>query len=554
MAKKRIIVYGGFLIYLGIVIALCVSVFFFFLPSQQKDVPIFDEQSASDDYYDLKYQDRFTSSVYSTNDGYVVLSEKNIAGVISDIIVTYYNHDNEEIWSNTYSAKEIAGEIIRKKEIGDKFDNQIFEIMVNDVFATESGNLYYSFNISNDVIDDKVPIYVFTKSNSSSYQDLMNWMNSIEEQYGEYFKCVEFNTSFNKESTALKNEVIKKLHDDSLKDTDLYIVIGNHSWSGFQDSYKDEMISAIDNSYSNSNDDDIMLGMDSYDDFEPSFDATVLVGKNKDNETIFEKNYVYEYDEEYEEVVGDFYKVTSENIYFTYDDEVTILNQKTDEVSFLEMNFSTLDHNGKWIINVADYYDVGNQYIAFIETTDSKDYYHDFITLFDQKGDLKKTINLTKLLNKKNSKGSYVEVMSLIKKDNLYYAYYRNGEDENDFREGLLIFNENFKIVKHARLQSIHYHKLKNEFFDFGTMSFDGNYLYLVYEYLDKIIVRKMDKNGNNISVYIYKTHSKELFQHSVLDFSGTFLIDRGKLVVYYALNDEDYCSSAYSRERYTLS
>lgn len=554
MAKKRILVYGSFLIYLGIIIVLCVGLFFLFILPQQKDIPIFAEKSASDDYYDLKYHDRFTSSVYSTNDGYIVFSEKNMYGVTSDIIVTYYNHNNEEIWSNTYSSKELAGEIIRKKEIEDKYDNQIFRITVNDVFTTESGNLYYSLNITNDIIDNRVPIYVFTKNNSSSYQDLMNWMNSIEEKYGEYFKYVEFNTSFNKKFTSLQKEVIKKLHDDTLNDTDLYIVIGNHSWSGFQDSYKDEMISAIDNSYSNSNDDNIMLGMDSYEGFESSFNATVLVGKNKDNETILEKNYVYEYDEEYEDIVGDFYKVTSENIYFTYNDEVTILNQKNDDLSFVDMNFSTLDHNGKWNINVADYFDVGNQYIVFVETSDSKDYYHDFITLFDQDGHLKKSINLTKLLNKKNTKDSYVEVMSLIKKDNLYYAYYRSWDDENDFKEGLLILNENFKIVKHVRLQNIQYHKLKNKFFDFGTMSFDGNYLYLVYEYLDKILVRKMEKNGNNISVHIYKTHNKELFQHPLLDFSKTFLIDRGRLIIYYTLNDEDYCSSAYSRERYTLS
>lgn len=62
-----------------------------------------------------------------------------------------------------------------------------------------------------------------------------------------------------------------------------------------------------------------------------------------------------------------------------------------------------------------------------------------------------------------------------------------------------------------------------------------------------------MEKNGNTISAHIYKSHNKELFQNSLLDFYGTFLIDREKLVVFYALNDDQYSSSVFSRERYTL-
>ena len=89
----------------------------------------------------------------------------------------------------------------------------------------------------------EVNVYFFRGEGCSHCAEAEAWFESIEEEYGSYFKVVDYETWYNKENSELMQQVANARGEQA--DGVPYIIIGNQSWNGFAQDYAPEMISKI---------------------------------------------------------------------------------------------------------------------------------------------------------------------------------------------------------------------------------------------------------------------------------------------------------------------
>ena len=95
--------------------------------------------------------------------------------------------------------------------------------------------------------DNRVKIYFFRGEGCPHCADAEEFFNSIEEEYGQYYKILDYETWYNSDNAALlqkvgeaRNEEISGVH---------YILIGDKSWSGYDDSFADDIKDTIKSEY-----------------------------------------------------------------------------------------------------------------------------------------------------------------------------------------------------------------------------------------------------------------------------------------------------------------
>ena len=117
------------------------------------------------------------------------------------------------------------------------------------VFAEESveDNIGDVEEISEDVVDNQVNLYFFNGNGCSHCAEAEAWFEEIESEYGEYFNLVSYEVWYNEENNDLMQKV-GELRGETVNGVP-YIIIGNQSWSGFADDYKEEIISKIKSEY-----------------------------------------------------------------------------------------------------------------------------------------------------------------------------------------------------------------------------------------------------------------------------------------------------------------
>lgn len=89
----------------------------------------------------------------------------------------------------------------------------------------------------------KVALYFFRGEGCSHCAEAEEWFESIQEEYGEYFEIKDYETWYNEDNADLMQKVAEVREESA--DGVPYIIIGNKSWNGFTDSYKDEILSEI---------------------------------------------------------------------------------------------------------------------------------------------------------------------------------------------------------------------------------------------------------------------------------------------------------------------
>lgn len=89
----------------------------------------------------------------------------------------------------------------------------------------------------------EVNVYLFRGEGCPHCAEAEEWFKSIEEEYGSYFKIVDYETWYNSENAELMQEVAKARGESA--DGVPYIIIGNQSWNGFAQDYAPEMLSKI---------------------------------------------------------------------------------------------------------------------------------------------------------------------------------------------------------------------------------------------------------------------------------------------------------------------
>lgn len=108
---------------------------------------------------------------------------------------------------------------------------------------------------SNEKVDDKendekkskVKVYFFHGDGCPHCADAEEFFDSIEDEYGDLFELVSYETWYDEENAALLDE-IGATRDETITGVP-YILIGNKSWSGYASDYDDEIIEAIEDEY-----------------------------------------------------------------------------------------------------------------------------------------------------------------------------------------------------------------------------------------------------------------------------------------------------------------
>ena len=94
---------------------------------------------------------------------------------------------------------------------------------------------------------DKVNIYFFNGEGCSYCEKFKSWIDTIEPEYGNLFELKDYETWYNEENASLMNKVAELRGEEV--DGVPYIVIGDHSWIGFHESYTPEIMTTIESEY-----------------------------------------------------------------------------------------------------------------------------------------------------------------------------------------------------------------------------------------------------------------------------------------------------------------
>ena len=89
----------------------------------------------------------------------------------------------------------------------------------------------------------EVTLYFFRGEGCSHCAEFEAWLKEIEPEYGELFNIVDYETWYNEDNAELMQKVAEARGEKA--EGVPYIIIGNKSWNGFADEYKDEIISEI---------------------------------------------------------------------------------------------------------------------------------------------------------------------------------------------------------------------------------------------------------------------------------------------------------------------
>ena len=98
--------------------------------------------------------------------------------------------------------------------------------------------------------DDKQAIVYFFRGQGCSHcAEAEEWFKSIEEEHGDKFKIVDYETWYNEENAELMKKVAAARGEEEQASGVHYIIIGDKEWFGFADEYKDSIIEQIDKVY-----------------------------------------------------------------------------------------------------------------------------------------------------------------------------------------------------------------------------------------------------------------------------------------------------------------
>lgn len=113
-------------------------------------------------------------------------------------------------------------------------------------------------------------VYFFRGEGCSHCAETEAWFKSIEDEYGSKFKIVDYETWNDEDNADLMKEVAKARGEEEQATGVPYIIIGDKSWVGFTDEYKEEIKEQIDKVYNQ--------------DKNERYDVIDLLGKSRKNE------------------------------------------------------------------------------------------------------------------------------------------------------------------------------------------------------------------------------------------------------------------------------
>lgn len=113
------------------------------------------------------------------------------------------------------------------------------------VYADEEYSEEYTEE-STEVVEEQsreAKIYFFRGEGCSHCAEAEEWFKEIEEEYGSKFEIVDYETWYNEDNAELMQAAAEARGESA--DGVPYIIVGNKSWNGFADDYKQEILDQI---------------------------------------------------------------------------------------------------------------------------------------------------------------------------------------------------------------------------------------------------------------------------------------------------------------------
>ena len=163
-------------------------------------------------------------------------------------IVDYLDASSNEDISKYNDLNEFTNWLSGKVKLGERLQNNNessdYEENPTEDIKIELDNVSYDEN--------KVNIYMFYGEGCPHCESQMMFLDSIEEEYGDYFTLYKFevwNSNYNKN---VMNQFANKMGDKPQGVP--YTIIGNKSFNGYGEQYNQKIIDAIMSQYKNSYD------------------------------------------------------------------------------------------------------------------------------------------------------------------------------------------------------------------------------------------------------------------------------------------------------------
>ena len=130
-----------------------------------------------------------------------------------------------------------------------------------DTFAAEDIEISTKYKET----DKQATIYLFRGQGCSHCLDLLNYLNSILDEYGNKFKLVSYEVWNNTDNADLEEKVAELLNADVQKGSVPFLIIGDQYFIGFKDDYGKDIKEDIDDLYKSEERYDVisLLGEDS---------------------------------------------------------------------------------------------------------------------------------------------------------------------------------------------------------------------------------------------------------------------------------------------------
>lgn len=86
-------------------------------------------------------------------------------------------------------------------------------------------------------------LYFFRGEGCSHCAEAEEWFKSIEDEYGQYFEIKDYETWYSEDNSKLMEQVAEARGETA--EGVPYIIVGDKSWNGFAEEYKDEILDQI---------------------------------------------------------------------------------------------------------------------------------------------------------------------------------------------------------------------------------------------------------------------------------------------------------------------
>jgi len=94
---------------------------------------------------------------------------------------------------------------------------------------------------------NEVRVYLFRGEGCPHCQEAEEWFDSIEEEHGNLFEVIDYETWYDTKNADLMQKVAKARGETA--DGVPYIIVGNKSWAGFTEDYESEILGQIQEEY-----------------------------------------------------------------------------------------------------------------------------------------------------------------------------------------------------------------------------------------------------------------------------------------------------------------